>query len=143
MRTVPERIYQALPRGEFSILESYAGALRSAQRLIYLENQFLWSAEIVEILREKLRNPPNDRFRLLLVLPAKPNSGADDTTGQLGLLADADDGAAACSRARATPSARRDRSRLRARQGRNRRRSLAHGRLREPQRALALQRHAR
>jgi phosphatidylserine/phosphatidylglycerophosphate/cardiolipin synthase-like enzyme len=101
VRTVPERIYRAMPRGEFSILASYAGALRSAERLIYLENQFLWSAEIVEILREKLCNPPSDRFRLLLVLPAKPNSGADDTTGQLGLLADADDGAhrmLACTR---------------------------------------------
>ncbi|MDX6541469.1 MAG: hypothetical protein QOI71_3079 [Gaiellales bacterium] len=101
VRTVPEKIYKALPRGEFSILESYVGALRSAERLIYLENQFLWSAEIVEILRDKLRNPPSDRFRLLLVLPAKPNSGADDTTGQLALLAEADDGAGrmlACTR---------------------------------------------
>ena len=101
VRTVPEKIYRAMPRGEFSILASYAGALRSAERLIYLENQFLWSAEIVEILREKLRNPPSDRFRLLLVLPAKPNSGADDTTGQLGLLVAADDGAGrmlACTR---------------------------------------------
>jgi phosphatidylserine/phosphatidylglycerophosphate/cardiolipin synthase-like enzyme len=101
VRTVPERIYEALPRGEFSILESYAGALRSAQRLIYLENQFLWSAEIVEILKDKLRNPPSEHFRLLLVLPAKPNSGADDTTGQLGLLAEADgegDRMLACTR---------------------------------------------
>jgi phosphatidylserine/phosphatidylglycerophosphate/cardiolipin synthase-like enzyme len=101
VRTVPEKIYDALPRGEFSILASYAGALRSAEHLVYLENQFLWSAEIVEILREKLRNPPSARFRLLLVLPAKPNSGADDTTGQLGLLAEADDGAGrllACTR---------------------------------------------
>jgi phosphatidylserine/phosphatidylglycerophosphate/cardiolipin synthase-like enzyme len=35
------------------------------------------------------------------VLPAKPNSGADDTSGQLARLADADDGAArllACTR---------------------------------------------
>jgi phosphatidylserine/phosphatidylglycerophosphate/cardiolipin synthase-like enzyme len=101
VRTVPEKIYRALPRGEFSILASYAGALRSAQHLIYHENQFLWSAEIVEILRDKLRNPPSERFRLLVVLPAKPNSGADDTIGQLGLLADADDGAGrmlACTR---------------------------------------------
>jgi phosphatidylserine/phosphatidylglycerophosphate/cardiolipin synthase-like enzyme len=93
VRTVPEHVYKALPRGEFSILASYVGALRSAERLVYLENQFLWSPEIVSILREKLRNPPHDRFRLLLVLPAKPNSGADDTTGQLAVLAQADDGA--------------------------------------------------
>jgi phosphatidylserine/phosphatidylglycerophosphate/cardiolipin synthase-like enzyme len=90
VRTVPERVYRAMPKGEFSILGSYAGALRSAERFIYLENQFLWSPEIVAILSEKLRNPPSERFRLLLVLPAKPNSGADDTTGQLAVLADAD-----------------------------------------------------
>ena len=92
VRTVPERVYKSLPRGEFSILESYAGALRSAERLIYLENQFLWSPEIVSILQNKLRTPPHDDFRLLLVLPAKPNSGADDTRGQLALLAEADRG---------------------------------------------------
>ena len=47
VRTVPERIYAAVPRGDFRILESYVRALRAAQRLIYLENQFLWSPEIV------------------------------------------------------------------------------------------------
>ncbi len=87
VRTVPEKVYDALPRGEFSILESYLAALRSAERLIYLENQFLWSPEIVEVLEDKLRNPPDDRFRLLVLLPAKPNNGEDDTRGQLGRLA--------------------------------------------------------
>src|SRR5262245_9613036 len=33
VRTVPERIYAGLPRGDFTILESYLRALRSAQRL--------------------------------------------------------------------------------------------------------------
>ena len=47
-RTVPEGAYDVLPRGEFSILESYVRALRSARHLIYLENQFLWSPEIVD-----------------------------------------------------------------------------------------------
>ncbi len=86
VRTVPEKIYDALPRGEFSILESYLAALRSAERLIYLENQFLWSPEIAAVLEDKLRNPPDERFRLLVLLPAKPNNGADDTRGQLGHL---------------------------------------------------------
>jgi phosphatidylserine/phosphatidylglycerophosphate/cardiolipin synthase-like enzyme len=90
VRTVPEKIYRALPRGDFGILESYVRALRSAQRFIYLENQFLWSPEIASILADKLRNPPSDAFRLLLVLPAKPNSGGDDTRGVLGELLDAD-----------------------------------------------------
>jgi phosphatidylserine/phosphatidylglycerophosphate/cardiolipin synthase-like enzyme len=87
VRTVPEKIYDALPRGEFSILESYLAALRSAERLIYLENQFLWSPEIVDVLEDKLCNQPDERFRLLVLLPAKPNNGEDDTRGQLGRLA--------------------------------------------------------
>ena len=91
MRTTPEKIYSRLPQGEFTILESYLRALRSAEHLIYLENQFLWSPEIVAVLADKLRNPPSERFRLLVLLPAKPNNGNDDTHGQLGVLAN-DDG---------------------------------------------------
>jgi len=90
VRTVPEKVYRAVPRGDFRILETYVRALRSAQRLIYLENQFLWSPEISSILAEKLRNPPHEDFRLLVVLPAKPNNGGDDTRGVLGELIDAD-----------------------------------------------------
>ena len=92
VRTVPERIYDFLPRGHFRILEAYLRALRSAQSFIYLENQFLWSPEIVRVLVDKLRNPPRDDFRLVVVLPARPNDGADDTRGQLGVLVEADDG---------------------------------------------------
>ena len=92
VRTVPERIYDALPRGDFRILESYVAALRGAERLVYLESQFLWSPEIVAILAAKLREPPTEGFRLVVLLPARPNDGADDTRGQLGVLAEADDG---------------------------------------------------
>ncbi|MGZ4461795.1 MAG: phospholipase D-like domain-containing protein, partial [Gaiellaceae bacterium] len=93
VRTVPEHVYAAKPHGDFRILESYVRALRSAQRLIYLENQFLWSPEIASILRDKLLTPPADDFRLLLVLPAMPSSGGDDTRGMLGELVEADAGA--------------------------------------------------
>jgi phosphatidylserine/phosphatidylglycerophosphate/cardiolipin synthase-like enzyme len=92
VRTVPEKIYDALPRGDFRILESYLRALRSAERLVYLENQFLWSPEIVEVLADKLRNPPTDEFRVLVILPANPKSGAEDSRGQIAVLADADGG---------------------------------------------------
>jgi phosphatidylserine/phosphatidylglycerophosphate/cardiolipin synthase-like enzyme len=90
VRTVPERIYAALARGEFTITESYVRALRAAERFVYLENQFLWSPELVAILAEKLRKPPRDDFRVVALLPANPNNGADDTRGQLGVLVDAD-----------------------------------------------------
>jgi phosphatidylserine/phosphatidylglycerophosphate/cardiolipin synthase-like enzyme len=92
IRTVAEGMYEAVPRGDFSILESYTRALRSAQHLIYLENQFLWAPEIVSILAAKLREPPGPDFRLVIVLPANPNNGRDDTRGQLGVLSAADAG---------------------------------------------------
>ena len=90
VRTVPDGMYRQLPRGEFRILESYLRGLRAAQRFVYLENQFLWSPEILAVLRDKLARPPTPEFRLVLVLPAKPDNGADDTRGQLGTLVQAD-----------------------------------------------------
>jgi phosphatidylserine/phosphatidylglycerophosphate/cardiolipin synthase-like enzyme len=90
VRTVPEKIYEATPTGDFGILESYVRAFRAAERFIYLENQFLWSPEIAAILAEKIAHPPTPDFRLLVVLPAKPNTGADDTRGVLGELLEAD-----------------------------------------------------
>lgn len=91
-RTIPENLYRAAPRGEFGILESYLAALRSARTLVYLENQFLWSPEIANVLRDKLRNPPTDEFRMVLVLPARPATGGEDTRGTLGELVEADAG---------------------------------------------------
>jgi phosphatidylserine/phosphatidylglycerophosphate/cardiolipin synthase-like enzyme len=91
-RTVPERTYDFAPTGDFRIFEAYRQALRSAESLIYIENQFLWSAEIAEVLADKLRRAPRDDFRLVLLLPANPNNGADTTRGQLGRLIEADGG---------------------------------------------------
>ena len=66
------------------------GAFRNAHRLIYIENQFLWSTEVVALLAGVLRQPPADDFRLCIVLPKRPNNGNDDTRGQLGVLQEAD-----------------------------------------------------
>ena len=93
VQTIPEKVYRARPHGEFRILETYVRALRSAKRLVYLESQFLWSPELVEILAEKLRDPPRDDFRIVAVLPSRPDNGNDDSRGQVGVLADADAGA--------------------------------------------------
>ncbi len=92
IRTVAEGMYDTFPHGDFTILESYVRALRSARRLVYLENQFLWAPEIVEILADKLRDPPDPDFRLVIVLPSKANNGHDDTRGQLAVLTNADAG---------------------------------------------------
>ncbi len=92
VRTIADGMYDAVPRGEFRILESYVRAIRQAQSFIYLENQFLWSPEIVALLTEKLHDPPSDDFRIVILLPARANNGQDDTSGQLGMLVSADDG---------------------------------------------------
>ena len=93
LRTIPEDLYAVSPRGEFTILDAYLRALRAAERFIYVENQFLWSTEVVDVLAHKLAHPPGPDFRILLVLPARPNNGADTTRGQLGRLVAADGGA--------------------------------------------------
>ena len=92
VRTIPEKVYDAVPKGDFTILETYIRAVRGARRFVYLENQFLWSPEIVAVLAEKLRDPPSADFRLVVLLPARANNGQDDTRGQLSVLAAADDG---------------------------------------------------
>ena len=100
VRTVPEHVYGGLRQGSFGVLETYVRAIRSAERLIYIESQYLWSPEIVALLAEKLRDPPHDRFRMLLVLPGRPKGGSDDTRGALAELIAADGGAGrvlACS----------------------------------------------
>ena len=89
-RTVTERLYDRCRDGDFGILESYLRALRAAERFVYVESQFLWSPEVSTVLADKLRNPPCDDFRVIALLPARPNNGADDTRGQLGVLVDAD-----------------------------------------------------
>jgi len=64
VRTVPEKIYAAVPRGDSSrIAESSVRAFRQAQRFIYVENQFLWSPQIASVLKEKLTDPPSEDFK--------------------------------------------------------------------------------
>jgi phosphatidylserine/phosphatidylglycerophosphate/cardiolipin synthase-like enzyme len=91
VRTVREGVFERVPRGDYSLLEAYTAALRSAEKLVYLESQFLWSPEIVGILADKLRNPPADDFRIVLLLPAEANDGTDVSCGQVAALIEADD----------------------------------------------------
>jgi phosphatidylserine/phosphatidylglycerophosphate/cardiolipin synthase-like enzyme len=90
VRTVPERQYAFAPHGDFRILEALLRGVRSARRFVYLESQFLWAPEVVDLLAAKLRDPPADDFRVVVVLPSKANNGQEDTRGQLAVLADAD-----------------------------------------------------
>ena len=114
---------------------------RSAERFIYVENQFLWSPEIAGAPREAPRSA------------SRPTSGCSPCCRRNRQRAGTTRVAcwpsssrptrtrAACSPARSTPVRAGRRSDLRAREGRDRRRQLADDRLCKPERALALQRH--
>jgi len=73
VRTVPEGVYPFAPRGDFRILESYVRALRSAQRLIYIENQFLWAPEIVSVLAPVYCSVPPLIENVLVLAPRLPS----------------------------------------------------------------------
>src|SRR3954454_8416110 len=90
VRTIPEHQYDFVPNGDFRILEAFLRGLRSAQRLVYLESQFLWAPEVVDLLAAKLRDPPHEDFRVIVVLPSNANNSQEDTRGQLAILDDAD-----------------------------------------------------
>ena len=91
-RTIPEGMYDAVPDGDFSVLESYVRAIRDAQRFIYIENQFLWAPEITRRLADQLADPPHDDFRMIILIPTRAHAGQDDTLGQVGVLQAADGG---------------------------------------------------
>jgi phosphatidylserine/phosphatidylglycerophosphate/cardiolipin synthase-like enzyme len=59
------------PAGERSIARAYRKALWRARSLVYLEDQYLWSAEIAQELADALRRSP--ALRLLAVVPRYPD----------------------------------------------------------------------
>ena len=79
LRTYPWR-WRAYPfarRGERSIARAYTKALAQATKLIYLEDQYLWSSEVAAVFAEALRRHPS--LHLIAVVPAYP-----DTDGPVG-----------------------------------------------------------
>ena len=59
------------PLGERSIARAYTKALWRARRLIYLEDQYLWSAEVAQALADALRRSPE--LRVIAVVPRYPD----------------------------------------------------------------------
>ncbi|MEU4190795.1 phospholipase D-like domain-containing protein [Kribbella sp. NPDC026611] len=59
------------PRGEHSIARAYRKAFGRARRLIYLEDQYLWSGAVTESLREALDRSPD--LRIIAVVPRYPD----------------------------------------------------------------------
>jgi phosphatidylserine/phosphatidylglycerophosphate/cardiolipin synthase-like enzyme len=92
VRTIPARTYAFAPQGEFGIAWAYRRAFDTATRYIYLENQYLWAPAIVNALIAALRRVEDPLFRIVLVLPARPNIGKRDTDLHLRQLLEADAG---------------------------------------------------
>jgi phosphatidylserine/phosphatidylglycerophosphate/cardiolipin synthase-like enzyme len=91
VRTIPRHVYSFAPHGEFGIHHAYTRALRGARRLIYLENQYLWSPDIMDALVAAMRSAPAD-FRIVLVLPAQAYSGKYDNDRHVERLREVDAG---------------------------------------------------
>ncbi len=75
LRTYPYRSrgYPFAPDGERSIARAYRKVLPAARSLVYLEDQYLWSAEVVGALASGLRS--NRALRLIAVIPRYPDQG--------------------------------------------------------------------
>jgi phosphatidylserine/phosphatidylglycerophosphate/cardiolipin synthase-like enzyme len=73
LRTYPYRhwSYPFARAGERSIARAYAKAVGRARSLIYLEDQYLWSAEVAAVFAEALRREPG--LRMIAVVPLHPD----------------------------------------------------------------------
>jgi phosphatidylserine/phosphatidylglycerophosphate/cardiolipin synthase-like enzyme len=86
LRTYPARLrrYPFAPHGERSIAHAYRKALARARRLIYLEDQYLWSRPVARMFAAALRAHPD--LHIIAVVPRHPDNDGRDT-GLRGLLA--------------------------------------------------------
>lgn len=73
LRTYPRRrpAYPFAPLGERSVARAYAKALGRAQHLVYLEDQYLWSPLVADVLTRCLVANPG--LHLVAVLPHHPD----------------------------------------------------------------------
>jgi phosphatidylserine/phosphatidylglycerophosphate/cardiolipin synthase-like enzyme len=69
LRTYPARLrrYPFAPLGERSIAQAYRQAFKRARSLVYLEDQYLWSSEVGEVIADALRRSPE--LRVIVVVP--------------------------------------------------------------------------
>ncbi|WP_344220832.1 phospholipase D family protein [Kribbella sancticallisti] len=74
------------PKGEYSVARAYQKAFRRARKLIYLEDQYLWSSVVAEGICQALEQAPE--LRVIAVVPRYPDqdgriSGPPARYGQL------------------------------------------------------------
>lgn len=83
LRTYPKLkpSYDFAPEGERSIARGYTKAVKRARRLIYLEDQYLWSSEVAQLFADALTDNPD--LHLVVVVPRIPDQeGALNATPQ-------------------------------------------------------------
>jgi phosphatidylserine/phosphatidylglycerophosphate/cardiolipin synthase-like enzyme len=73
LRTYPSvrPAYDFAPNGERTIARGYTKAIKRARRLIYLEDQYLWSREVADLFADALTQNPN--LHLIAVVPRYPD----------------------------------------------------------------------
>ena len=73
LRTYPaiRPAYPFAPHGERSVARGYTKAINRARRLVYLEDQYLWSADVAHLFAEALRANPG--LHLVVVVPRVPD----------------------------------------------------------------------
>jgi phosphatidylserine/phosphatidylglycerophosphate/cardiolipin synthase-like enzyme len=64
--------YPFARKGERSVARGYMKALTKARRLIYIEDQYLWSQAVIRPFAQALRNNPD--LHIIAVLPMHPDS---------------------------------------------------------------------
>jgi phosphatidylserine/phosphatidylglycerophosphate/cardiolipin synthase-like enzyme len=78
LRTYPNlrhgRDYPYARGGERSVARGYSKAIQRAERLIYVEDQYLWSTDVAATFAEALRTKPE--LRVIAVLPHLPDQSA-------------------------------------------------------------------
>ncbi|MGY1821567.1 phospholipase D family protein [Geodermatophilus sp. SYSU D00079] len=63
--------YAFAPAGERSVARGYSKAIKRARRLVYLEDQYMWSAEVARLFAQALADNP--RLHLVVVVPRVPD----------------------------------------------------------------------
>jgi phosphatidylserine/phosphatidylglycerophosphate/cardiolipin synthase-like enzyme len=73
LRTYPamKPAYSFAPLGERTVARGYTKAVTRARRLIYLEDQYLWSTEVAQLFADTLRANPD--LHLIAVVPRHPD----------------------------------------------------------------------
>jgi phosphatidylserine/phosphatidylglycerophosphate/cardiolipin synthase-like enzyme len=85
LRTYPDlrlnRDYEFAPGGERSVARGYRKSLEKAQRLIYIEDQYLWGTRVGDVFTRALRENP--QLKVVAVVPVHPDKEGFSRTAQL------------------------------------------------------------